>query len=418
VLAEALEQRVMLDSTVIFNEIMYNPAGTGAASDSQEWVELYNQLGVDVDLSGWSLRSGVDYTFPEGTILTGGGQLVIAADPAALKAATGYGGAIGPFAGHLSNSGEKLELADKTGRTMDSVSYDTKGDWPVAPDGAGVSLAKASPTTASSPASNWIASAQVRGTPGAVNFPAALPTPVVTLNEISTGANGFVELTNVTSSSQSVGGLVLRRVGATQDQYAIPAGTTIGAKGYLSLSAAQLGFTLASADKLFLVSADGQSVADAASAPVALKGRSPDGTGQWLIPSQATPGAANVFQLHNEIVVNEVMYHHPPRQAQAGSVAKSTPIDFDNALWKFNQSGTDLGTSWLDAGYDDSGWAPGKGVFYGGNAYPIGGSTAPVAISGLFSTGFNAAGVRGTVGATDPHWVITPPGASSTVPAL
>jgi len=51
-LAEALEQRLMFDSTVVFNEIMYNPAGTGAASDSQEWVELYNQMGVDVDLSG------------------------------------------------------------------------------------------------------------------------------------------------------------------------------------------------------------------------------------------------------------------------------------------------------------------------------------------------------------------------------
>ena len=76
VFAEALEQRVMLDSTVVFNEIMYNPAGMGAASDSQEWVELYNPMGVDVDLSGWSLQSGVDYTFAEGTILAGGGRYV------------------------------------------------------------------------------------------------------------------------------------------------------------------------------------------------------------------------------------------------------------------------------------------------------------------------------------------------------
>jgi hypothetical protein len=415
---EAFEQRVMLDSTVVFNEIMYNPAGTGAASDSQEWVELYNQLGVDVDLSGWSLRSGVAYTFAEGTILAGGGQLVIAADPAALKAATGYGAALGPFTGHLSNFGEKLELADKTGRVMDSVSYDTKGDWTVAPDGSGVSLAKANPSTASGAPSSWIASAQVRGTPGAVNFPSALPTPVVTLNEISIGASGFVELANVTSSSQSAGGLVLKRLGATQDQYVIPAGTTIGAKGYLSLTAAQLGFALTSADKLFLVSADGQSVLDAASAPVALKGRSPDGTGQWLIPSQATPGAANAFQLHNEIVVNEVMYHHQPQQSQAGSVTKSTPIDFDNAQWKYNQSGTDLGTSWLASGYDDSAWSTGKGIFYGGTAYTIGGSTAPVAIAGLYSTGFDASGVRGAVGATDPHWAITPPGATVSAPAL
>jgi len=181
-MTEALEQRIMLDSTVVFNEIMYHPKGTGAASDAQEYVELYNQMGVPVDLSGWSLKSGVDFTFDEGTILAGGGHLVIAADPAALQAATGFGGAIGPYSGHLSNSGEKLELDDKTGRVMDSVSYDTKGDWPVAPDGSGVSLAKANPNTASAPAANWVASAQVGGTPGAVNFPVGLPTPTTTIN--------------------------------------------------------------------------------------------------------------------------------------------------------------------------------------------------------------------------------------------
>lgn len=408
----------MLDSTVVFNEIMYNPAGTGAASDSQEWIELYNQLGVDVDLSGWSLRSGVDYTFAEGTILAGGGQLVIAADPAAMNAATGFGSAIGPFTGHLSNSGETLELADRTGRVMDSVSYDTKGDWPVAPDGSGVSLAKANPNTASESPSNWVASALVGGTPGVVNFPSSLPTPVVTFNEISIGAGGFIELTNVTASSQSVGGMVIKRAGASQDQYVLPVGTTIAGKGYLSLTAAQLGFTLTSADKLFLVAANGQSVLDAASAPASLTARSPDGTGRWLTPSQPTPGATNVFQLHNEIVVNEVMYHHQPQQGQAASVTTTTPIDFDDAQWKYNQSGMDLGTSWLTSGYDDSAWPTGKGIFYGGSAYPIGGSTTPVAIIGLFSTGFDATGVRGTIGATDPHWLITPPGATSTVPAL
>src|SRR5258706_4695015 len=296
---------------------------------------------------------------------------------------------------------------------MDSVTYGRKGDWAVAPAGSGVGLAKANPNTASARASNWIASAQVGGTPGAVNFPSALPTPVVTLNEMSIGVSGFIELANATSSSQSVGGLVLKRVGVTQDQYVIPAGTTIGAKGYLSLTPAQLGFTLTSADKLFLVAADGKSALDAASAPTALKGRSPDGTGKWLIPSQATPGAANVFQLHDEIVVNEVMYHHQPQQAQAGSVTKSTPIDFDNALGRNNQSGMDLGRSWVASGYDDSAWLTGKGIFYGGTAYTIGGPTASVAITSLYSTRFDASGVRGARGAAGPRRGITPPAATA-----
>lgn len=47
------------DSVVVFNEVMYHPQ-TG---DNVEWVELYNQMGVDIDISDWSLRGGVEYTF-------------------------------------------------------------------------------------------------------------------------------------------------------------------------------------------------------------------------------------------------------------------------------------------------------------------------------------------------------------------
>jgi len=65
-LVEALEQRIVLDSTVVFNEIMYNPAGIGAASDNLEWIELHNQMAVDMDLSGWRLDNGIDFKIPEG----------------------------------------------------------------------------------------------------------------------------------------------------------------------------------------------------------------------------------------------------------------------------------------------------------------------------------------------------------------
>ncbi|MGD0413708.1 MAG: lamin tail domain-containing protein [Verrucomicrobiota bacterium] len=54
---------IRADSVVVFNEIMYHP-GTNAAGG--EWLELHNQMAVDVDLSGWSITNGVSYTFPEG----------------------------------------------------------------------------------------------------------------------------------------------------------------------------------------------------------------------------------------------------------------------------------------------------------------------------------------------------------------
>ena len=47
----------LADSVVVFNEIMYHPATNEPAL---EWVELYDQNSVDVDLSGWRIAGGID----------------------------------------------------------------------------------------------------------------------------------------------------------------------------------------------------------------------------------------------------------------------------------------------------------------------------------------------------------------------
>src|SRR5687768_9499258 len=86
-LIDSLEQRIVFDTTVVFNEIMYNPGGTG---ETLEFVEFHNQLAVNMDISGWTLAGGVNFTFPEGTVVPGDGYLVVAANPAALQTATGY----------------------------------------------------------------------------------------------------------------------------------------------------------------------------------------------------------------------------------------------------------------------------------------------------------------------------------------
>ena len=46
------------DSVVVFNEVQYNPSGAGEAG---EWVELFNQLGIKTDISGWRIE-GLGYT--------------------------------------------------------------------------------------------------------------------------------------------------------------------------------------------------------------------------------------------------------------------------------------------------------------------------------------------------------------------
>src|SRR5688572_23001686 len=74
------------DSVVVFNEIMFHPATN---EPEMEWLELHNQNAVDMDLGGWRLTGGVDYNFSNGTIIRGGGYLVVAISPATLMGTTG-----------------------------------------------------------------------------------------------------------------------------------------------------------------------------------------------------------------------------------------------------------------------------------------------------------------------------------------
>lgn len=65
----AMGQRA--DSVVTINEIHYHPALAG----EPEWVELHNQMVVRVDVSGWSFTEGIDFTFPEGSVMEPGDYL-------------------------------------------------------------------------------------------------------------------------------------------------------------------------------------------------------------------------------------------------------------------------------------------------------------------------------------------------------
>jgi len=166
-LTACLAQQLRADAVIVFNEIMYHPA---ANEPALEWVELRNALAVDVDISEWSLTGGINYTFPSNTFVRGRGFLVVAISPTAFTVTTGVTNVLGPFTGRLGNNGDTIRLRNNSGRVMDEVTYGVDGDWPVAADGAGVSLAKRDPDSASAPAANWTVSEQMGGTPGVRNF--------------------------------------------------------------------------------------------------------------------------------------------------------------------------------------------------------------------------------------------------------
>ena len=160
--------RASADSTVVFNEIMYHPATNEAGL---EWVELHNQMAVDMDISNWSLQGSITYKFAEGTVLAGGGYLVVGSTPSSLAGVVAQTNLYGPFMGQLVNGPSRLELRNNNQRLMDWVEYDVESDWPTGPNGGGASLAKLNPDFGSALPQSWAMSAQVGGTPSVENFP-------------------------------------------------------------------------------------------------------------------------------------------------------------------------------------------------------------------------------------------------------
>lgn len=92
---------------------------------------------------------------------------------------------------------------------------------------------------------------------------------------------------------------------------------------------------------------------------------------------------------------------------QAQAQQETTLINF-NSTWKYNNSGTDLGTAWRAIGYNDSSWASGPGLLgtettpavyaqYGTFQTPV--SLSPI-ITYYFRTTFNYSGSPATPGLT------------------
>ncbi len=137
--------RVDLETSVVIDEIHYHPTedpGDPAASGRLEFIELANRGPDKVVLAGWRFARGIDFTFPAGVEIPGGEYLVVAGDPAAVRARSGLPAekVVGGFPSRLANDAETLRLEDPRGNPADEVRYADDGSWPAAADGQGPSL--------------------------------------------------------------------------------------------------------------------------------------------------------------------------------------------------------------------------------------------------------------------------------------
>ncbi len=182
----------LADSGIVINEIMYHPGHDEAAFEAEpiglEYIELYNSGTGAVDLGGWRLVDGVQFTVPAGTTIAANGYAVIAGDAEAFAAAyPGVANVVGGWTGKLTNQGEKITLVNVLGTVIDTVHYYDEGDWAKrvylpadtwgyrgfewssASDGDGYSLELINAARGNEYGQNWGASIAMGGTPGAVN---------------------------------------------------------------------------------------------------------------------------------------------------------------------------------------------------------------------------------------------------------
>jgi len=135
---------------VVINEIAW--MGT-VYSYNDEWIELYNNTNVFIDLTGWTLKAadGTPDISLIGIIPAKGYFLLERTDDETvkdIKADQIYKGALG-------NTGEDLQLRDTSGNLIDSVPCETSGGWFAGEKVGAYTMERIDPNSPGSLKDNW-----------------------------------------------------------------------------------------------------------------------------------------------------------------------------------------------------------------------------------------------------------------------
>lgn len=144
---------------LIISEIMYNPPEIG--TDSTEFIELYNNDTIAINLIDYTFSEGINFTFPE-IILNPSEYIVIASDSNAFASYYGFM-PLQWTSGSLINSGEIIELRNPGGSVADVVEYDNTAQWSLDADGNGASIVLCDYDSDNNIPTNWDASISQTG---------------------------------------------------------------------------------------------------------------------------------------------------------------------------------------------------------------------------------------------------------------
>ena len=190
----AVARAFTMAGSIVFNEVMYAPAG-----GEPEWIELKNNTGVEIDLTGWAITDAT--VSSRHTLSTGGliipadGFVVLTKDSAALAqfrpAIPCRVVSVSSFPS-LNNTGDALWLYDNDGVIADGLVYEPS--WGAAGDGT--SLERVDSQGTSQDSLQWSASVDPQhATPGRENSIAIRDFDVRPANvRLETSSGGDVQL--------------------------------------------------------------------------------------------------------------------------------------------------------------------------------------------------------------------------------
>ena len=311
-------------TSLVLSEIMYHPGKTrgtlhtdaqGWVTNNLEFVELFNSRGEPQDLSGFRLAGSIDFTFPTGTILPGGGFLVVARSPIDIENLNSITGVLGPFDGNLPNNGGTVRLLSQAGAVLLEVHYGNSTPWPAGTDGGGCSLVLARSSYGEDDPRAWAASEALGGSPGRAESHSANPLRQVVINEFLAHSDppltDYIELYNRSTNAITLSGCFLSD-NADNDTFEFPPGAVMTPKSRLVLTESQLGFRLKAAGQTLYFRAPNRQIIDVVQyddqASGVAYGRVPDG-GENMCPlAQRTPGEPNAPARREDIVINEIHY--------------------------------------------------------------------------------------------------------------
>jgi len=151
--------------------------------DDYEFIEFLNTGSKSIDLTGLRFESGINFTFPDHTILAPGQYLLLVRDLESFESR--YGDSVVQtyeYTGRLSNDGEQLRILNDNAEPIIDFIYNDQLPWPEAADGEGKSLILSGKVLTDP--SSWVASRNNGGSPGEAEVNTVTYSEWATLNSV------------------------------------------------------------------------------------------------------------------------------------------------------------------------------------------------------------------------------------------